>query len=392
MTSSLHVLMVPSWYPSPQDLLSGIFFREQALAIRDEGFRVGVIHPDLRSLRTIGKVPGLRHRFQVEIAEDEGIPTLAWRGWNATGLGLPRKLFVHAAKLLARRYVARYGKPDLLHAQGCLWGGVAARVLAVELGVPYVITEHAHIFLAGRVPFPVPPWASDAFRSAAKVLAVSRILSSGLQPLIPNKAIDIVPNMTDTDFFVGRDRKQGQGFHILAIAILNANKGFDVLLRAFAQAFKGEPGVALSIGGGGSEGPMLVALAAELGVQDQVHFLGILDRDQVRQTMWDADLFVVSSHQETFSIVLIEAMATGLPVVATRCGGPEEIVEPGTGWLVEPGDPVALAESLKVARQERSGLDPARIRSAVTSRFSRKIVTGKILRAYHEAVHGISEP
>lgn len=378
--------MVPSWYPSPQDALSGIFFREQALAIRDAGPSVGVIYPDLRSLRTIGKVGGLRHRFQVEITEDEGIPTLAWRGWNPPGLCLRRKLFVHAAKLLARRYVTQYGKPDLLHAQSCLWGGVAARVLAQELGIPYVLTEHDSTFLCGRLPPPSLYWASFALGMAAKVLAVSRALSDRLQPLVPSKVIDIVPNMTDTDFFVVQDRRQGQGFHILAIAILNANKGFDVLLRAFAQAFKGEPGVVLSIGGRGPEQSNLVALAAELGVQDQVQFLGILDRAQVRQTMWDADLFVVSSHQETFGIVLIEAMATGLPVVATRCGGPEEIVEPGNGWLVELGDPVALVEALKVARQERSGLDPARIRSAVTSRFSRKIVTGKILQAYHYAV------
>jgi glycosyltransferase involved in cell wall biosynthesis len=380
--------MLPSWYPSPHFPLNGIFFREWAAATRRAVPHLGVIYPDLRSLRTFEGGGVWQNRFQIEFMKDEGVPTFTWRGWNLPGFNLRRQMFVRAARVLARRYIANYGTPDLLHAQFCFWGGVAARVIAEELGIPYVLTEVSSIFLREQLPPPSLHWATWAFDGAAKVMACSQALADCIRPIIPGKSINIVPNMTDTEYFVMNERRMGHNYRVLAVAELNANKGIDVLIKAFTQAFKGDSSATLTIGGNGPERGTLELLAQELGVINQVRFLGELEKSQVRQEMWDADLFVLSSYRETFGLVLVEAMSTGLPVVATRGGGPQDIVKPGTGWLVDPGNSGDLATALLLARQERKVMNPTLIRNSVTSRFSHTVVTDQIRQLYLEALHG----
>ena len=98
-------------------------------------------------------------------------------------------------------------------------------------------------------------------------------------------------------------------------------KGQADLLRAFAERFAGDPSVRLGIGGDGPERGRLHELAGSLAIAEQVDWLGALDRDGVRQAMCEADAFVLPSRLETFGVVVIEALACGLPVVATRSGG-----------------------------------------------------------------------
>jgi glycosyltransferase involved in cell wall biosynthesis len=172
------------------------------------------------------------------------------------------------------------------------------------------------------------------------------------------------------------------------VGLFDAVKGTDVLLRAFAQAFAGRGDVVLEIGGGGPLEPSLRALAAELGIAGQTTFLGLLTRAQVREAMWRADAFVLPSHIETFGVVVIEAMATGLPVASTACGGPQDTVVPGeTGLLVPPGDPAALAAAMRRLHAER-GAWAARagsIRRRAEACFSHPVVVRRLLEVYAAA-------
>ena len=124
-------------------------------------------------------------------------------------------------------------------------------------------------------------------------------------------------------------------------------KGFDVLLHAAAHAAAQGVPFRLEIGGDGPERNSLKALAKQLGIGDRVTFCGWID--DVAAFLSDADVFVLPSRIEPFGIVVLEAMACGVPIVATRVSGPLEILDDHTALLVPSDDPVVLAEAVTAA-------------------------------------------
>ncbi|MGH2389659.1 MAG: glycosyltransferase, partial [Chloroflexota bacterium] len=151
-------------------------------------------------------------------------------------------------------------------------------------------------------------------------------------------------------------RRSGGRFVVTALGRIERLKNFELLLRAAARAMALEPrfvkDVEVRIAGGPSADepetlPALLDLAAELGIESQVRFLGAVPRKDVIALYAASDLCVVPSRHESFGLVALEAMAAGLPVVATRTGGLQVTVEDGVnGYLVDIDDTEALAERL----------------------------------------------
>jgi glycosyltransferase involved in cell wall biosynthesis len=131
----------------------------------------------------------------------------------------------------------------------------------------------------------------------------------------------------------------------ISVARLSPEKDFSTLLRAVALAVPHVPGLRLKIVGDGVERPALDRLTRDLNIHGHVQFLG--ERNDVPQLLRQAGLFVSSSRTEGVSLTLLEAMAVGLPVLATRVGGNPEVVDDGvTGRLVPPQDHRALSAAL----------------------------------------------
>ncbi len=390
-----HVLVIPSWYASEYNPANGGFFRDQCLALHRAGAQVGVVYPELRRLRSFRPAALAANHFQTQWLDDDGVPTLRYQGWAAPArVNLP--LWRRAALRLFDRYVERFGRPDLIHAHGAQTAGCAAAYIKSRRDIPYVLTEHSSAFARGLFPEWKRPALEAAFAGARCVAAVSASLSDSIAPWLGDRrdAVEVIPNLVDTEFFDLPDRRPpASPFRVLCVALLNANKRVDVLLRAFASAFEDRE-VCLEIGGDGPERPRLEALARELGIESRVRFLGLLSREQVRDAMHRSHLFVLSSVRETFGLVCVEAMACGLPVLATRSGGPEEIVHADVGWLVPPEDVDALAEGL--ARAHESGVvDRDRadaIRDDASRRFGEQAVTTRLFALYARALDTSADP
>lgn len=132
----------------------------------------------------------------------------------------------------------------------------------------------------------------------------------------------------------------------LFVGRLTRQKGLDVLLAAMARLAPDVPAIHLLVAGDGEARSSLEGLASRLGLSARVHFLG--RRDDVSQLMKTAHLAVLPSRWEGLSLVLLEAMAAGLPVVATRVEGQAEVIEDGvSGLLVPSEDPAGLAEAMR---------------------------------------------
>jgi teichuronic acid biosynthesis glycosyltransferase TuaC len=159
-----------------------------------------------------------------------------------------------------------------------------------------------------------------------------------------------------------------------------------VLVRALGHLLPDHPSLHLTVAGGAfyrsyeRDAAEVRSLVAALGLQDRVRFIGEVAPADVATLMRRSALLVVPSRRESFSLVTAEALASGTPVVATRCGGPEEILTPDTGELVPVGDPAALAIAIEATLSRR--YDPQRLRQYAVERFGRAAAARRLGTLY----------
>ncbi|HEY3113562.1 MAG TPA: glycosyltransferase [Gemmatimonadaceae bacterium] len=180
---------------------------------------------------------------------------------------------------------------------------------------------------------------------------------------------------------IGDDR-----FVFATVAALTKKKGVSDLIEAFNKSFATEPTVFLVIIGDGAERDRLENRVRELGLTNRVQFLGQLTRADVVQQISMTDAFVLPSLYETFGVALIEALALGKPVVATRSGGPDSVVRPKDGLLVQPGNTDQLAAAMKTLRERYDQYDSLEIRQACIARFGEEFICAQIRRVYDEVL------
>lgn len=381
--SDLHILFLPSWYSYSRFPMQGIFFKEQALALQRAGLKVGFIYPEIWGVRTLLTGTGIDDppRFQTSISEYDGLVEVRLKG-IALGPTWPWVTTWSAHRLLGE-YSRRFGRPDLVHAHVAVWAGVAASYLPL----PYILTEHWTGYREGLLSPWQEPLVRRAFRKAQARLAVSSTLARDIEPYTHGLPVEIVPNVVDTEFFAPAvSRLAPLPFRLVTVAILEQRKRIDLIIRALAYLVRNGQNMVLDIGGDGPERRVLEQLARDLGVTDRVTFLGPLSREQVRRAMQGAHLFVLPSEYETFGIVYIEAMACGLPVIATRCGGPEGFVTPDVGCLVPQSDEIALATAIHDVFVNYHRFDGNKIRSYVVRRFGSDAVAKKLITIYERVV------
>ena len=158
-------------------------------------------------------------------------------------------------------------------------------------------------------------------------------------------------------------------FVFLCVARMSPEKGHALLLEAFAGAFRGIRNVRLRLVGDGPSQAGLRQLSRQLGVAGQVDFIGALPANRVRAEMEAADVFALASNNETFGVVVIEALACGLPVVSTASGGPDHLIHRDNGVLVPCGDAPALRDALREMRGRAARYDRRVIRAEVVQRY-----------------------
>jgi glycosyltransferase involved in cell wall biosynthesis len=332
----------------------------------------------------------LESHWQIVEEHLNGVTTLRVAGWNPGVARLRARAYLAGADRLVGRCLREFGRPDILHAQATLWGGVAASVISRRLGIPFVITEHSSGFAGGTLRSWEKTIAAAALQEASAVLAVSTSLARSLQGMVPGLDVKVVPNMVDTAFFSPLPSGRPTSPYIfLCVGALVQLKRFDVAIRAFAEAFPDDPSVILRIGGSGPEASSLARVAEQLGVDDRVQFLGGLSRVQVRDEMRSADAFVLSSSVETFGLVVAEAQSVGLPAIVTECGGPEEIVSESTGTRVAPDNVDELSRAMGEVYESRINWASraGTIRESTRCRFDSAAVAEQILSCYEHALN-----
>lgn len=385
----MHILVIPSWYPKSSTDINGCFFREQAISLTHQQCKVGVISLQLCSLKSWRSI--LAGKCNTTFENDDGVLTYRKSGVN----WFPR--MPQAQTLLWRKYglkfyehyVARHGAPDILHVHSMLNAGLIAEEVRERYGVPYVVTEHSSAYARRLIKGNMWRRVVDIAKHASLRFAVSSPFSQFMEKYIgdSDSTWGVMPNSVNDAFFDFQPtRSRDQEFTFINVCHFNHNKNIDQLIKAFNKAFRNNCSVKLRIGGDGKLRESLECLVKDLGIDRQVEFLGMLSRQQVLKEIASADAFVLSSRYETFGVVLIEALALGKPVIATRCGGPEDIVRQEDGILVPINDEDALAEGLQKLYNDHHEYQPEEIRAACRERFGQQVVTNKLIERYSQVL------
>jgi glycosyltransferase involved in cell wall biosynthesis len=329
-------------------------------------------------------VATLRPGWMTERAEEAGIPV--WIVPQRQGLDL-RWIPAFARRMRRERI-------DVLHSHEFamnVFGGAAALLARV----PAVSTIHGRAYVSAQ---PRRVWAYRILRRLGiPIIAVSEDLAGFLAQGfgIPRAELRVVHNgiplaeaaPAATRAARGPSARQALGVPpdgplCVAVGNLYPVKDHATLVRALAEL----PGARVAIAGRGDEEANLRRLAAELGVADRLHLLGL--RDDVDTVLAAGDVFVQPSRSEGLPLAVLEAMAAGLPVVATRVGGIGEAVADGeTGYLVPPAEPPALAAALRkvLAADDRGAALGARGRLRAEREFSVDVMADRYRALYARA-------
>ncbi len=188
-----------------------------------------------------------------------------------------------------------------------------------------------------------------------------------------------------------RRRHAGEGRRLLFIGRLAGVKGVPFLLESIALLKRDFPNISLDIAGDGPDRAALEHQAQDLGIAAQVRFLGYQSQSQIRELMGETDVFVMASFAEGVPVVLMEAMAACVPVVATQVAGVPELVEPGvSGFLVPPGDAKSLAQKTAMLLADadlRQRFGDAG-RKKVDAEFNIELESNRLVRVLIDALAG----
>lgn len=380
----MKVLFVTRGFPSEADPMSGNYEAVQAKALSAKGCQVSVMTIKWEPLYFFYRRNRISHQIVdgVDVYECTCIrfPTRLWK--------LPffnRKQKDKAFKCIFKRVLDEKGRPDIVHAHiiSC-----AARIsfLKDDFHLPLVITEH---WTRTNVP-EIPQWLrtlSKTYFKADKVICVSQALADSLKRNFQVDSI-VINNMVSNLFFQSSKKERNdKAFRFIACGAFreNRNKGFDILVDAFASAQLPE-NVYLDIIGDGPDRPFIERKIADNHLTNQIKLLGVKTPDEVSDLLCHSDCFVLSSRLETFSIVVIEAMAKGLPVIATRCGGPETFLRPEHGRLVEKENVKELADAMKYMVEHHSDYNSEDIRKYCYDHFSQDVIADQIIEVYNKVI------
>ena len=347
---------------------SGTYTKNLAVCLAERGHRVRIILPE--NTEDFDRIPGVE-LIPVYFSPEDGstapagalpfnFPCFTTHPRSTFSFGDMRpeeiEAYIGSFKRALQGEITR-DRPDVIHGQH-IW---ILSSLASDEDIPLLITAHG-TDLMGYDRWPdLRHFADHAVAASSAVITISRDNSALVEERFPDAKDKIIfmRNGYDPSVFYpeelqresilgayGMEPKDLCGRRIVIFAgKLTYAKGVDVLLEAVSTYEKIRSDTLTLIVGDGEEMAALRALAADLSLKT-VHFLGNVDQDSLRKLYDVSDLAVVPSRKEAFGLVALEAMACGLPVIATDQGGLPDFVNDSVGALVLPEDPADLAAAV----------------------------------------------
>ena len=377
----MHILEIPSFFTP----YGGEFCLDQARALKPVGHEVRILS-NVQLGVTIGLkdylcLPYGRYEHQREgitvcQSFQRGVPMMV--RWNV-------RRWVRIVCEMFDDYVAQYGLPDVLHAHCSKWAGYAAMLVSRKYHLPYVITEHLSRLVFEKEFGTAPsrawqiPLLRDAYENANLVIPVSEELVDNISCYFgKDYRWQAVSNTIDVDYFHYQPRESlsDRPFRFCCLANFWPLKGYDILLPAFRQLKEAGQNVELHIAGRDTDSAACKAMLSE-GVISH----GLVSRDNVRNLLYHSDALVLASRSEVQPLALLEAMSTGIPVVATECVPQNLRIEEGC-TIVPVDDPQALSDAMRRV-MERKDFDGVAVSESVRQLASPEVIGRRLTTLFN---------
>jgi glycosyltransferase involved in cell wall biosynthesis len=388
--NDLKILFIPKWYPSRVHELNGDFIRLHALSVSLK-HRVAVLF--------VSADPAMKNKkYDADCSMDGEVTTVkVFYNNSAPGIYLPDTIinffrYLKACIVGIRLINQNFGRPDIAHIHVLTRTFFAAFYYSFFYKVPYIISEQWSGYLPedGAYKGMLKKWFTKiAVKSARAVTAVSSRLKNAMISCGLKNSYSVIPNVVDMKlFYPSADIQRDSRFIFLHVSSLDDRaKYVSGIIHAAKKLSESGSDFELRVVGNGIDKPNLESLAAKLGLlNSKVFFTGEKSSAEVAEMMRKSDCFVLFSNYETFGVVVIEAFASGLPVIATSGTGVLEEFSSERGLQVVPGDVDGLCNAMKNMMAERRNYNPTKIRNYAQDNFSYEVAAEKFDAIYRKVI------
>jgi glycosyltransferase involved in cell wall biosynthesis len=367
-----HVLVIPDLFPLNKDDLRGIFILDYLDSIK-WNFKVTIFSSRLVSPKT---------GYYVEQSESIQVHRFAFL--KTMKLKALKPIFYLIWFYKSFSIIKKFKDIDLVHSHGSLLSGTLGWLYSKNKNIPLIITEHQNPFSTISNNFLMLVWAKYILQKADLVLTVSNhlkneILSSGINP----RKIIVTYNPVNTDIFNSTNRTTLKKTTFVFAGRLDTYKGAVRCINAFNLVIEKYNNVEFIIIGEGEEFVIIQdMLRLNKKLNDKIILKGYLKKDEMAGIFKSANFFIFPSLHESFGLVIAEAMACGLPVIAPNITAPPEYVDSDSGILVNPLDINEISRAIEYMIQNNKKFDREEISRKVISKFSIKEFGNKMQSIY----------
>lgn len=368
----MNIAIVSHTYPTKHDPSSGIFIQKESRLV-SEFAEVNVIIPSVVS------TPLNKQYYRGYQPVKEPFPVTTFKY-----VSIPRRSFPSITKYsLSNRLlnIVKNLSPDIVHLHALFPSGISAKTLN-NSGFKIVLTVHGGDWYSNLENRKMMKLVNESMHNAHQIIAVGQKLKSDIISKFPELASQTIhiPHGIDTQKFIPPKSKtfsqKNLGWNplkknILAVANLYEVKGIHILVKAFAhlEEFENYHLHLVAPRHQKDTKQKIIKLLEEHNLQRHVSFYPSLSEHDLISYYQSADLFVSPSLKEGFGLAIAEAAACGVPVLATRSGGPEEILDPKIGYLVKVNSTDAIIQGIEKIIQELDQFSPIVMNNYISDNF-----------------------
>lgn len=379
----MKIYIITRGYPSAMHPTWGCFEKDQAEALAKLGHQVVYLSVDTRFRRKRGHL-GIHHNKinNVNVYNFVFIPL-------ALLFFLPQSLKNYVYSFLYSRVfkqaLRKEGNPDVMYAHYLGYINIALNFKKTT-GIPVVGIEHWSELGKEEVKSNILTLAQQVYPHINQLITVSNYLKSNIQRHLNIKNIEVVHNLVGKEFFY-IPQNIHHTFTIISTGSLIHRKGFDLLISALSKIDKHLPDDWRTIIiGSGELKDALQEQINDFNLQNHIYLVGQKNKDEIVHLLQRSDIFILPSRSETFGVAYIEAMACGLPIIATDCGGPKDIVKIENGLLIPNEDVDALGNAILYMVKNINRYDRKSIAEDCQIRFAPEVIAKRLTTIFEETI------
>lgn len=376
----MKIFIISRGFPTNEYKMNGIFEMDQAKALQKAGLDVVFLSVDLRSIRR-------KRKFGMDSFVKDGVKMYTFDiPLGNIPKGILYKIGIWATKKLYKIAVKNEGEPDLIHTFFTDQAYMVTKAFE-DKDIPVIVTECNSHINKDNIDKKLEKAASFAYNKASKLISVSPDFNKKLKKKfgVDSSVVTVIPNLDIFQYSPNKDNRDSK-FRFVSTGRVTVEKGMEDLIDAFIKEFKDDENVTLDIFGDGNHKEALETKVRNHGLNHRIKLRGMTDRKIIAKEYQHKDVFCLYSHSETFGLAYLEALASGLPVISSKCGGPEHLIKENNGILVELNDVDALGKAMVYMKENIEKYNKEEISREARLENSAESITNDLIEIYKEVI------